>query len=312
MFYCANSVDSIQSFGVIQPGANVSRQWLIAVNLSLSQLAQQTIAWKWSCDSLQSVAMCEHKIQPVLGEPTRVVLSPWKLRFRAEQNKALPASQQVELYDAASAGIAWQLQSSTPWIDFTPANGTQTTIDFTPANGTQTTIDFTPANGTQTTIDFTPANGTQTTIDFTPANGTQTTSVSVRPNTTAMPVAVYNGAIGITPVLLVSPQASIEIEYEISLISPTAQPNATSLSQNYPNPVSGEQRIVIGFSMEKDGYASIKLYDMLGRFVATVFEGNAQIGAQRVWFNASSLRPGMYTYVLTAGERMFSKRMLVR
>ena len=139
-------------------------------------------------------------------------------------------------------------------------------------------------------------------------------SVSVRPNTTAMPAAVYNGAIGITPALFVSPQASIDVEYEISLTSPTsptAQPGSMSLSQNYPNPVNGDRRVLIGFSLEKAGYASIRLYDMLGRFVATVFEGNASAGEQRIWFDASSLRPGVYTYVLTAGEKMFSKVMVV-
>ncbi len=266
MFYCANSADSIQSFGVIQPGRNVSRQWLIAVNLSLAQLAQQTIRWAWSCDSIASIPPCEHHITPVLGEPTRIVLSPWKLRFRAEQNGALPAAQQVLMQEGSGASIFWQLQSSTAWIDYLPSTGSQTT------------------------------------------------SVTVRPNTTSMPASVYNGTIGITPALLVSPQASIEVEYEIRLTSPTCPtpaPNTTTLSQSYPNPVSSGHSTVIGFSLERAGYASIKLYDFLGRQVATVFDGNATSDAHSVSLDVSMLRSGMYTYVLITQERVLTRSFMV-
>jgi hypothetical protein len=266
MFHCVNTADSIQSFGIIQPGTSVWRQWLITVNLSLAQLAQQAIGWNWSCDSLQSVPPCEHHIQPVLGEPSRIVLNPWKLRFRAEQNGVLPAAQQVEMYEIVTASIFWQLQSATPWIDFMPTSGSQTAL------------------------------------------------IDVRPNTTVMPVALYTGTIGVTPAPFVSPQSSIQVEYEIYKITPTERtPTARniSLSQNYPNPVRSGQSTTIRFTLEKDDYASIKLYDLLGRFVATVFDGNVAAGMQSVWFEPSSPRPGVYTYVLIAGEKVYARKMVV-
>ena len=91
----------------------------------------------------------------------------------------------------------------------------------------------------------------------------------------------------------------------------TGQPSGFMLKQNYPNPVRGDQRAVIGFSLEKEGYASIKVYDMLGRFVATLFDGNASVGVHSVLFNASSFLPGVYTYVLRSGNMTVSKRMIV-
>jgi hypothetical protein len=63
--------------------------------------------------------------------------------------------------------------------------------------------------------------------------------------------------------------------------------------------------------LEKDDYASIKLYDLLGRFVATVFDGYVAAGMQSVWFEPSSPRPGVYTYVLIAGEKVYARKMVV-
>jgi hypothetical protein len=129
-----------------------------------------------------------------------------------------------------------------------------------------------------------------------------------------MPVAVYSGTIGISPASFVSPQASIEVEYVISLTSPTSptpQPNTKALSQNYPNPVSHGQAAMIRFSLEKAGYASIKLYDLFYRQVAKVFDGCVTDGMQQVSFLPSSLPPGVYTYVLTTAARVYSRVMVV-
>jgi hypothetical protein len=130
----------------------------------------------------------------------------------------------------------------------------------------------------------------------------------------ALPPAVHGGAIGITPAAFVSPQASIEVEYEVYKATgadPAPEPHGASLSQNHPNPVNGERQAAIDFSLEKDGYASIRLFDLLGRPVAVIFEGNAKAGPQRVWFNAARLAPGMYTYVLAAEGRVRSRVMMV-
>ena len=55
----------------------------------------------------------------------------------------------------------------------------------------------------------------------------------------------------------------------------------------------------------------IAVYDMLGRCVATAFEGFREAGTQSVSFRANTLPPGQYVYRLEAGSTTLSKMMSV-
>jgi hypothetical protein len=89
------------------------------------------------------------------------------------------------------------------------------------------------------------------------------------------------------------------------------------LSQNYPNPISLGEGVdpTIHFISESDGFVSVKLYDVLGRCIRTVFEGYAAKGDHSVPLQLSSMReslkPGMYIYTMTIGERVWSRSMMV-
>jgi hypothetical protein len=56
---------------------------------------------------------------------------------------------------------------------------------------------------------------------------------------------------------------------------------------------------------------NIKIYDMLGREVATLFDGMQKPGEHTVSFEGSGLSSGVYFYCLKAGNFVTQKSMLL-
>ncbi len=96
-----------------------------------------------------------------------------------------------------------------------------------------------------------------------------------------------------------------EVQIEVG-----SAPLVFSLSQNYPNPFNPST--TIEFSVPQDGRAVLKIVDLLGRDVATLFEGNAKSGYyQRVVFDASKLASGVYFSRLEFGGKQQLKKMIL-
>lgn len=85
--------------------------------------------------------------------------------------------------------------------------------------------------------------------------------------------------------------------------------NNFSLDQNYPNPFNPST--TISYSVAERSNVSIKVYDMLGKEVATVVNSVVEAGNHNVSFNASNLASGMYVYTITAGNFTSSKKMML-
>lgn len=83
--------------------------------------------------------------------------------------------------------------------------------------------------------------------------------------------------------------------------------NAFNLEQNYPNPFNPST--VVGFRLSVAGQATLKVYDLLGREVATLVNGTLPAGAHSVAFDASGLTSGVYMYKLEAGGLNQVRRM---
>ncbi|HTY10316.1 MAG TPA: T9SS type A sorting domain-containing protein [Bacteroidota bacterium] len=82
------------------------------------------------------------------------------------------------------------------------------------------------------------------------------------------------------------------------------------LSQNYPNPFN--PTTMITFAVPTDQKATMKVYNMLGQEVMTLFDGTAQANQLiHVNMNASSLSSGTYFYVLQTGETRQIKKMIL-
>ncbi len=77
-------------------------------------------------------------------------------------------------------------------------------------------------------------------------------------------------------------------------------PASFSLNQNYPNPFN--PTTTIGYDVPVRIHVTIVAYDILGRLVETLVDGERQPGHYEVTFNASRLPSGIYFYRLQAGS----------
>lgn len=75
-------------------------------------------------------------------------------------------------------------------------------------------------------------------------------------------------------------------------------PAEYSLNQNYPNPFNPATKI--SFSLAADSKVTLKIFDVLGQEVASLFSGDLSAGAHELDFNASALNSGVYLYRLDA------------
>jgi len=93
----------------------------------------------------------------------------------------------------------------------------------------------------------------------------------------------------------------------IKQISETA--NTFNLMQNYPNPFNPTTKIK--FSIPKDGFTDLRVYDVLGREVAVLYTGFSKAGQYEAEFNAAGIASGIYFYKLTTPENISVKKMIV-
>jgi hypothetical protein len=85
-------------------------------------------------------------------------------------------------------------------------------------------------------------------------------------------------------------------------------PAVFSLNQNYPNPFNPTTNIT--FSLANSGNTTLKVYNILGNEVATLFSGNAEAGKlYNVKFDATKLSTGMYIYRLQNGNSVEVKKL---
>jgi hypothetical protein len=91
---------------------------------------------------------------------------------------------------------------------------------------------------------------------------------------------------------------------------PANLPAAFALEQNYPNPFNPST--TIRFILPVAAGVTLKVYDLLGREVATLCDARAyEAGSQSVEFDASSASSGVYLYRLEAGSFRAERLMII-
>jgi hypothetical protein len=86
-------------------------------------------------------------------------------------------------------------------------------------------------------------------------------------------------------------------------------PSEFKLSQNYPNPFNPTTRIE--YSVPKSGFVSLKVYNLLGQQVATIYSGNQKAGNYIATFDGSDLASGVYMYQLQSDNVSITKKFVL-
>jgi hypothetical protein len=89
--------------------------------------------------------------------------------------------------------------------------------------------------------------------------------------------------------------------------SAAAVPTQYMLEQNYPNPFNPSTQIK--YALPKSGHVTLKLYDSIGREVATLVDQAQTAGEFTVTFNAAGLTTGIHFYRLSVGNYSEVRRM---
>lgn len=93
----------------------------------------------------------------------------------------------------------------------------------------------------------------------------------------------------------------------ISFVNAKVVPAEFHLEQNYPNPFN--PTTVINYQISSANPIILKIYDVLGRDIATLVNEEQLPGTYSVPFNASTLSSGVYFYRLTSGYQVEMKKM---
>ncbi|HLP16582.1 MAG TPA: FG-GAP-like repeat-containing protein [Bacteroidota bacterium] len=103
-----------------------------------------------------------------------------------------------------------------------------------------------------------------------------------------------------------------EVVTSVNVNGEVVAPRVFALSQNYPNPFN--PTTTIQFTVREEGHATLRVYNMLGQEVATLFDGMAKAGAyHQALFTAQNLASGIYIVRLESnGNRAMKKMMLLK
>jgi len=81
------------------------------------------------------------------------------------------------------------------------------------------------------------------------------------------------------------------------------------LNENYPNPFNPTTKI--SWQSPVNGQQTLKVYDVLGREVATLVDEYREAGSYEIEFDATNLSSGMYIYRLQSGSYSDVKKMIL-
>ncbi len=85
--------------------------------------------------------------------------------------------------------------------------------------------------------------------------------------------------------------------------------NSFKLSQNYPNPFNPKTKI--SYSIPQTNFVIIKVYDLIGKEIATLVNEQKTIGNYEVEFDGSNLSSGIYFYKMQAGDFTDTKKLVL-
>ncbi len=104
--------------------------------------------------------------------------------------------------------------------------------------------------------------------------------------------------------------AGIEVRYGPVTVDPAdSGARAMELEQNFPSPVTGTT--TINFTLPETGPVSLSVYDLSGRLVDTVVDGELDAGPHACVWDASGRAAGVYLYTLVTPDGSLTRRLVV-
>jgi len=106
------------------------------------------------------------------------------------------------------------------------------------------------------------------------------------------------------------PSVRLRFDPSTSIEDRTSESLSTfTLLQNHPNPFNSSTKI--SWQSPISGWQTLKVFDVLGREVATLVNEEKEAGYHSVDFNASDLPSGVYFYRIQAGNFIDTKKMIL-
>ncbi len=99
---------------------------------------------------------------------------------------------------------------------------------------------------------------------------------------------------------------------DVGVITDTEEnelPGQFVLHQNFPNPFNPTTSI--RFDIARTGHVKLEVFDIIGRRVMTLVDGERSVGVHIVSFDARRLSSGVYMYRMVSGSNVHTKRMLL-
>ncbi|MDQ3048391.1 MAG: agmatine deiminase family protein [Bacteroidota bacterium] len=110
----------------------------------------------------------------------------------------------------------------------------------------------------------------------------------------------------------VRPMVAPDGNFEFNVLTPVGVEESTDIfiKPAYPNPSHGITCIPVSFN--KDTKGSVKLFDMLGKEAAVIFEGDMMKGEKNHFINGLNITPGAYMIVVQTTEGRITQKLMVR
>lgn len=123
-----------------------------------------------------------------------------------------------------------------------------------------------------------------------------------------------NTKMGAKTILVV--RDSIIYAFDPQAVTGISNPNSVSplpttfhLEQNYPNPFNPST--TIRYSLPQSGFVQLKVYDLLGKEVASLVNKEQALGNYKIEFTAKNLSSGVYFYRLQSGSFTETKKLIL-
>ena len=121
--------------------------------------------------------------------------------------------------------------------------------------------------------------------------------------------AIYDGPIGTYPVLG-EPRFTLNVTYDaLDQNEDATLPSGFALHPVYPNPFNPSTTIQFDIPVEMHGDASLQIFDVTGKLIEPMINGNIERGKHEVIWDAGNLPSGIYFVQLKSGDKTITQKL---